>query len=75
MVFRNGCLQPDRDYNPPITFVVVQKRYPTRLSPDSLRDEVICGCYEKEFRIIWFNFLFLYPVRSRKKRSARKCSG
>ena len=37
---RKACLRLDKDYNPPITFVVVQKRHHTRLFPDNPRDEV-----------------------------------
>lgn len=37
---RKACLRLDKEYNPPITFIVVQKRHHTRLFPENEKDKV-----------------------------------
>uniref|UniRef100_A0A0P5QUR0 Argonaute-2 n=1 Tax=Daphnia magna TaxID=35525 RepID=A0A0P5QUR0_9CRUS len=38
---RKACMKLENGYNPPVTFIVVQKRHHTRLFPEDPRDE--CG--------------------------------
>jgi eukaryotic translation initiation factor 2C len=38
---RKACIKLEFGYQPPVTFIVVQKRHHTRLFPDDQSDEVL----------------------------------
>lgn len=40
VAIRRACQKLDHDYNPPITFLVVQKRHHTRIFAENQRDQV-----------------------------------
>lgn len=57
VAIRKACRRLQRDYEPPITFVIVQKRHHTRLFPNNSSDEVQCNLGS------WFFHLFILSIQ------------
>ena len=55
---RKACLKLEPGYEPPVTFIVVQKRHHTRLFPEDRKDEVLGNIANKKYSPN-FNFLFV----------------
>ena len=58
----NVCLPLDNDDNPPITFLVVQKRHDTHLFLDNPRDEVNLNVNVLNFCLMDLHFYLFNPV-------------
>lgn len=57
-----ACLLLDNDDNPPIAFLVVQKRHDTHLFLDNPRDEVNFNVYGLTYFIMDLHFYLFNPV-------------